>query len=78
MTAIPDDKKGERLVVVHKPLKKTLDQVWQLLSESGLPNLWIPGKDSFVEVDRIPVLGTGKLDLRGLKTAAQEKLTVRK
>ena len=78
VTAIADEKKGERLVVLHKPVKKGVEAVWQQLSASGLPNLWVPARDSFVEVDRIPVLGTGKLDLRALKIVAQEKLGVRK
>ena len=32
----------------------------------------IPSADSFLEVDELPVLGTGKLDLKGLKTKAEE------
>ena len=39
------------------------------LAAAGLPNLWIPAADSFFEVDEIPVLGTGKLDLQALKRA---------
>lgn len=73
VTSVPDEKKGERLIVVHKPLTKTLDQVLAELNASGLPNLWIPSRDSFLEVEDIPHLGTGKLDLKGLKTLALEK-----
>ena len=43
---------------------------------AGLPNLWIPAVDSFCEVPEIPVLGTGKLDLRGLKEMAIAKYSV--
>jgi acyl-[acyl-carrier-protein]-phospholipid O-acyltransferase/long-chain-fatty-acid--[acyl-carrier-protein] ligase len=73
VTAVPDEKKGERLIVVHRPLTKTLDQVISELNSSGIPNLWIPSRDSFLEVDDIPHLGTGKLDLRGLKLLAMER-----
>jgi acyl-[acyl-carrier-protein]-phospholipid O-acyltransferase/long-chain-fatty-acid--[acyl-carrier-protein] ligase len=73
VTSVPDEKKGERLVVVHRPLSKTVDQVLAELNTSGLPNLWIPSRDSFVEVAEIPHLGTGKVDLKGLKTLALEK-----
>jgi acyl-[acyl-carrier-protein]-phospholipid O-acyltransferase/long-chain-fatty-acid--[acyl-carrier-protein] ligase len=73
VTAVPDEKKGERLIVLHRPLTKPVDQVCRELSESGLPNLWIPSSDSFIEVEEIPVLGTGKLDLKGLKQLALEK-----
>jgi len=74
VTAIPDAQKGERLVVVHTPLEKSRDQIRKELSAAGLPNLWIPSADSFVEVEEIPVLGTGKLDLVALKRVASEKL----
>jgi acyl-[acyl-carrier-protein]-phospholipid O-acyltransferase/long-chain-fatty-acid--[acyl-carrier-protein] ligase len=73
VTAVPDEKKGERLIVVHKPLSKTLDEVIAELNSAGLPNLWVPSRDSFLEVADIPHLGTGKVDLKGLKTLALEK-----
>lgn len=75
VTAVPDPRKGERLVVLHKPLDKSPEEIGRLLAEEGLPNLWIPGPDSFCEVDEIPVLGTGKLDLRRLKDMALERFT---
>jgi acyl-[acyl-carrier-protein]-phospholipid O-acyltransferase/long-chain-fatty-acid--[acyl-carrier-protein] ligase len=72
VTSVPDEKKGERLVVLHKladaPLKECLDK----LGQSDLPNLWKPRGDSFFRVESFPLLGTGKLDLRRVKeTAAQ-------
>ena len=70
VTAVPDARKGERLVVVHLPLKKTPEQIGQELSAAGLPNLFIPSPDSFIQVDQIPVLGTGKLDLRAIHDIA--------
>jgi acyl-[acyl-carrier-protein]-phospholipid O-acyltransferase/long-chain-fatty-acid--[acyl-carrier-protein] ligase len=73
VTAVPDEKKGERLIVVHKPLPKGVDEVLAELNSSGLPNLWIPSRDSFLEVADIPHLGTGKVDLKGLKELALEK-----
>ena len=38
--------------------------------ESDLPALWKPKKDQFFHVDMLPYLGSGKLDLRALKTQA--------
>ncbi len=73
VTAVPDEKKGERLVVIHRPLAKPLEQVYSELAASDLPNLWIPSRDSFIEVAEIPVLGTGKVDLRALKLLALER-----
>lgn len=68
--ALPDKKKGEQLIVVHEPISQTLEQICNELVRSGMPNLRIPSQDSFVEVDQIPLLGTGKPDLRKLKTMA--------
>ena len=63
VTAVPDSDKGERLIVLHKPLAKATDEILKELSEADIPNLWLPSADSFIEVPEIPVLGTGKLDL---------------
>ena len=73
MSAVPDEKKGERLVVLHTKLEKSSDDLRKGLSEAGLPNLFIPSADSFVEVESLPILGTGKIDLRGIKTLALER-----
>ncbi|MEX0703532.1 MAG: acyl-[ACP]--phospholipid O-acyltransferase [Planctomycetales bacterium] len=73
VTAVPDEKKGERLIVLHKPLDKSPDEIVRDLEQSNLPNLWIPGRDCFIEVDEIPILGTGKLDLRGVRELALER-----
>ena len=73
VTAVPDERKGERLVVLHSTLEKTPEQICKELSQAGLPNLWIPSPDSFYEVAEIHVLGTGKIDLKGLQTLAKEK-----
>lgn len=75
VTAVPDPKRGERLVVLHLPTPKTVDEMRQSLSHAGLPNLFLPSPDSFFQVEAIPVLGTGKLDLRGTRELA-ERLTV--
>ena len=71
VTSVPDEKKGERLVVVHKKMDKTPQEICDHLKQSGLPNLWIPDPASFLEVEEIPVLGTGKLDLKGLADLAK-------
>src|SRR5262249_1145378 len=73
--SVPDRRKGERLGGVHKGVSKTGDQVLSELNNSGLPNLWVPSRDSFLEVEDIPHLGTGKVDLKGLKTLALEKFS---
>ena len=74
VTAVPDERKGERLIVFHLPTDKTPDQITKQLTADGLPNLWIPDKENFFEVDEIPVLGTGKLDLRAVREMALERV----
>lgn len=72
VTAVKDESKGERLVVLHLPQASPLmDQktVAEKLKEAGLPNLWIPKE--FYEVESFPMLGSGKLDLKGLSDMAQ-------
>lgn len=73
VASVPDEKKGERLIVLHKPIPLTPEQIIAGLEPEGFPNLWLPGTDSFYEVDEIPMLGTGKLDLKRLCELACEK-----
>ena len=73
VTGVPDEKKGERLVVLHLPMDRTPDEVCEELRKRGLPNLWLPSPDAFLEVESLPLLGSGKLDLKGLAQLAKER-----
>ena len=73
VTAIPDEKKGERLVVIHTLSEDVLRDVLEKLSKSDLPALWRPRPDQFLHTEKLPYLGTGKLDLRRLRELAQEQ-----
>jgi len=74
LAAVPDEKRGERLVVLHLPLEGTdVQQLCDRLGERGLPNLWLPGARDFFELAELPLLGSGKLDLKRLKDIAIEK-----
>jgi acyl-[acyl-carrier-protein]-phospholipid O-acyltransferase/long-chain-fatty-acid--[acyl-carrier-protein] ligase len=70
VTALPDEKKGERLVVLHTLPNETLERCLTRLAASDLPPLWRPRPDQFVRVEALPYLGTGKLDLRGVRDLA--------
>ncbi len=72
VSAVPDEKKGERIIVLHTLSEEALAPVLARLAESDLPALWKPKRDQFFHVDALPYLGTGKLDLRALKTRAAE------
>ncbi len=70
VTGVPDDKKGERLMVVHTLTETALQSVLEKLAASDLPNLWKPKRDQFVHAPAIPLLGTGKTDLRAVRDLA--------
>jgi acyl-[acyl-carrier-protein]-phospholipid O-acyltransferase/long-chain-fatty-acid--[acyl-carrier-protein] ligase len=70
VTSLPDEKKGERIVVITTLPDQKLDPVLEKLSQSDLPALWRPRPNQFFRVEALPVLGTGKIDLRGVKTLA--------
>jgi acyl-[acyl-carrier-protein]-phospholipid O-acyltransferase/long-chain-fatty-acid--[acyl-carrier-protein] ligase len=71
VTALPHPTKGERIVVLYKDLPVSPQDIVAKMMDKGLPNIWIPHAADFHEVEAIPVLGTGKLDLAGLKRLAQ-------
>ena len=73
VTAVPDQAKGERLVVFHLPTDRQPRDLVRKLADRGLPNLWIPGADAFAEIAELPMLGSGKLDLRRLADMARER-----
>jgi acyl-[acyl-carrier-protein]-phospholipid O-acyltransferase / long-chain-fatty-acid--[acyl-carrier-protein] ligase len=70
VTSVPHATRGERVVVVHTPMPIDPGVLRQRLRELGLPPLFIPAKESFVEVEELPLLGSGKTDLRRLKLVA--------
>ncbi len=71
VTSVSDEKKGEKLVVLYS-IEMDVEAVWSGLAQKGLPNLWIPRKNNFYKVDSIPVLGSGKVDLKKVKELAQQ------
>ncbi len=76
VAGVPDEKKGERLVVLHKLGEDQLKPCLEKLAQSDLPNLWKPRPDAFFHVDSFPLLGSGKLDLRKVKEIATERSRV--
>jgi len=72
VTSVADEKKGERLMVLHKLPDDKLQSCLEKLAASDLPNLWKPKADAFVPLEAFPMLGTGKLDLRKVKEVAQQ------
>jgi acyl-[acyl-carrier-protein]-phospholipid O-acyltransferase/long-chain-fatty-acid--[acyl-carrier-protein] ligase len=70
VTSLPDEKKGERIVVITTLSAEKLAPVLEKFAQCDLPALWKPRANQFFHVDAIPILGTGKIDLRGVKSLA--------
>jgi acyl-[acyl-carrier-protein]-phospholipid O-acyltransferase/long-chain-fatty-acid--[acyl-carrier-protein] ligase len=76
VTAVADDRKGERLVAFVASATVTPQEIWSKLQASSLPKLWIPKADDIRLVEALPVLGTGKVDLRKVKQMAMAAAAV--
>jgi len=72
VTAVADAQRGERLVALYVSPGLAPADLWQRLADTALPRLWLPKRENVYAVDELPLLGTGKLDLRALKALAQE------
>ncbi len=72
VTGLPDARKGERLVVLHRLDPARWNEFLAKLPQVALPNLWKPRADQFYHVDALPLLGTGKLDLRKIRALAAQ------
>ena len=69
VTGVPDAAKGESLVLltIHEI---TVEVLREKLSDAGVPNLWVP--KIIRRVEQIPMLGTGKTDLKRCRELALE------
>jgi acyl-[acyl-carrier-protein]-phospholipid O-acyltransferase/long-chain-fatty-acid--[acyl-carrier-protein] ligase len=64
---VQDEAKGEALVLLSAA-DIDMPELRKKLQEAGVPNLWIP--KHLQRVDRIPVLASGKLDLKRCQDCA--------
>jgi len=70
VVGVPDEKKGESLVLLSiVPIDQA--ELRKKLNDLGLPNLWVP--KVIKQVLAIPLLATGKLDIRACQKLAAEK-----
>ncbi len=76
IVGVPDPQKGEALVLlscVHQSkLSQALDDIRSHLADKGMPRLWAPRE--IIPVEAIPMLPTGKMDLKGCHIMAYEAL----
>jgi hypothetical protein len=57
-------------------LPEKLALVLEKLAQCDLPALWKPRATQFIRVDALPMLGTGKIDLRGVMDFAAMQQSV--
>jgi len=74
VTGVPDERRGENLAVLHTLAEAEIPEALEKAAANGLPNLYLPRHDHFIRVEQLPLLGTGKLDLREVKRVAVEAL----
>jgi acyl-[acyl-carrier-protein]-phospholipid O-acyltransferase/long-chain-fatty-acid--[acyl-carrier-protein] ligase len=73
IVGIPDEQKGEAIVLLSTIAGPALEQecidLRYKLMDAGFPSLWCP--KVIVPVPEIPVLASGKLDLKGCEELAR-------
>ncbi len=82
VTSVSDSRKGEAIVLLstlreHQNKaseRESLANIRAAVAKQQTPNIWIP--KYILAVECIPVLPTGKLDLRGCKELAKEALYI--
>ena len=61
-------------MVLHTTDSPDVTELIGKLQSDGLPNLFLPRPDNFIRVDELPMLGTGKIDLKGAQKMAEESI----
>ena len=73
VTAVPDEQRGEKLIAFYSRNGVSAEELWEKLNQSDLPKLWIPKRENIHCIDSIPLLGSGKVDLKHIKRLAVER-----
>ncbi len=71
IVGVPDEAKGEALILLSADPNINLQELRTKLSGDGIPALWIPKK--IIDVDAIPILASGKLDIKGCEDLAKSQ-----
>lgn len=69
--SIPDDKKGERIILYTECHDLSRDQIIRQVSEEGVTELHVPKE--VLHIEEIPKLGNGKIDYINLQKVHQDK-----
>jgi acyl-[acyl-carrier-protein]-phospholipid O-acyltransferase/long-chain-fatty-acid--[acyl-carrier-protein] ligase len=69
--SIADERRGEQLVLVTDKKGADRSAIQTIAKEQGIPELWVPR--SIMEVDAIPVLASGKVDVMATREFLNQK-----
>ena len=69
VVSIPDPKKGEQLILVTEQPDASREPLLAYAKDQGIAEIMVP--KTIRIIDRIPVLGTGKLDYVGVKNLVE-------
>ncbi|HPO91647.1 MAG TPA: AMP-binding protein, partial [Victivallales bacterium] len=72
VSSIPDKAKGEKIIVLYQKINLPPEEITSIMRKNNLPNLWIPDPSDFYQIDEIPILPSGKLDLAKLKSLSEK------
>jgi acyl-[acyl-carrier-protein]-phospholipid O-acyltransferase/long-chain-fatty-acid--[acyl-carrier-protein] ligase len=72
VVSVPDDARGERLIAFYSDPGLTPAALWEKLTATSLPRLWIPKREDLRPLGSIPTLGSGKIDVQSLKRIASK------
>jgi acyl-[acyl-carrier-protein]-phospholipid O-acyltransferase/long-chain-fatty-acid--[acyl-carrier-protein] ligase len=75
VVAVPDARKGERLILITQQKDATRSQFQAFARERGASDLMLPSE--VIILDKMPVLGSGKVDLISLATLMRERLAAK-
>ena len=75
VVAVPDARKGERLILVTQQKDATRSQLIAFARERGASELMIPSE--IMILDKLPLLGSGKVDLMSLAALVNERIAAK-
>ena len=70
VVSVADEARGERLIAFYSDPAISPAELWEKLTATSLPRLWIPKREDLRPMDTIPTVGSGKVDIQTLKKMA--------
>jgi acyl-[acyl-carrier-protein]-phospholipid O-acyltransferase/long-chain-fatty-acid--[acyl-carrier-protein] ligase len=70
VVSVADESRGKRLIAFYSDPGIAPAVLWDRLTATSLPRLWIPKREDLRPMESIPTLGSGKIDIQSLKQIA--------